>query len=70
MSSQIKKKTFFSKLGIIMSAGLLLLGLNHSVAQNAACEKSKAACKKFKAEFPQYDMDNKGKPCRNFGVLR
>ena len=32
MSSQIKKKTFFSKLGIIVSAGLLLLGLNHSVA--------------------------------------
>jgi hypothetical protein len=56
MSDYIKKNTFFSKLGIILSAGLLLLGLNHAVAQDAACAK-------FKAQFPQYDMDNKGKPC-------
>ena len=56
MSDYIKKNTFFSKLGVILSAGLLLLGLNHSVAQDAACEK-------FKAQYPQYDMSNKGKDC-------
>ena len=56
MSDYIKKNTFFSKLGVILSAGLLLLGLNHSVAQEISCDK-------FKEKFPQYDMSKKGKDC-------